>query len=176
MFRTSKTKNQIAIAARTLAYASVLWISTLWLFPSLIIRAENEAGVSHFSLPFQLGIAATVFFVSAVINLHSAYSMVTIGNGTPLPMDCAPKLVVRGFYRYVRNPMAIGGLGMGMAVGIAHGSFGVLAYIFAGMAFWNFVVRPIEERDLLARFGASYEDYQRQVKCWIPTFRFDVES
>lgn len=97
--------------------------------------------------------------------------MAMVGKGTPLPVDCAPRLVVKGLYRYVRNPMAIGGLGMGYAVGLGLGSFGVIAYVTVGMLFWNYVVRPIEERDLLARFGSPYERYCQRVKCWIPLFR-----
>jgi len=172
MFYTTKTKNRIIIAARTLSYAMVLWILTLWLFPKLIISAEDAFGIARFTFPFQLTTAIAIFAVSAGLNLHSAITMVMIGKGTPLPMDCAPTLVVRGLYRFVRNPMAIGGLGMGLAIGIGSGSTLVIGYVLAGMMFWNFVVRPIEERDLASRFGTPYLQYQQQVMCWIPTMKY----
>lgn len=33
---------------------------------------------------------------------------------------------------------------------------------------WNHFARPWEERDLAARFGLQFEDYRKQVRCWIP--------
>ena len=98
--------------------------------------------------------------------------MITVGRGTPLPLDCPPKLVVRGAYRLVRNPMAVSGLSQGMAVAIGFGSISIACYVVVGMVFWNYFVRPIEEADLEKRFGESYRLYRSKVKCWIPVFNF----
>jgi protein-S-isoprenylcysteine O-methyltransferase Ste14 len=35
---------------------------------------------------------------------------------------------------------------------------------------WHVFVRPPEEVDLEKRFGMAYQKYQKNVKCWIPTF------
>jgi protein-S-isoprenylcysteine O-methyltransferase Ste14 len=40
--------------------------------------------------------------------------------------------------------------------------------VAAGVLVWQFVLRPVEERDLAARFGAAYEAYRRAVRCWWP--------
>ncbi len=72
--------------------------------------------------------------------------MAWFGAGTPLPLDPAVRLVLVGPYRHVRNPMAIAGLAQGAGVGLMLGSPGVLAYVAAGLLFWNFVVRRWEER------------------------------
>jgi len=44
----------------------------------------------------------------------------------------------------------------------------VVGYVIAGSAVWNDVVRPVEERDLLAKFGAPYAEYCARVRCWVP--------
>ncbi|MEM6337020.1 MAG: isoprenylcysteine carboxylmethyltransferase family protein, partial [Bacteroidota bacterium] len=75
---------------------------------------------------------------------------------------------VRGPYRCVRNPMAVGGLSQGLAVGLWLGAWSVFAYVVAGGLLWHVFVRPIEEADLAARFGSRYEAYRRRVRCWIP--------
>src|SRR5207253_638214 len=70
------------------------------------------------------------------------------GEGTPLPLDGPRRLVLAGPYGYVRNPMAIAGLGQGLCVGVGTGSWLVVAYALLGSAIWNWIVRPSEEEDL----------------------------
>ncbi len=94
--------------------------------------------------------------------------MVRYGDGTPLPADCTRRLSIAGPYRYVRNPMAMGSLAQGFAVGLFLGSPLVLLYALAGTLGWNFVVRPWEEHDLEQRFGEPYRRYRDAVRCWIP--------
>ena len=176
VFRPSPAHHPVWVGLRTLLYAILIWCLTLWVFPSVIVRIEYALTIQQLSFPFQQPTAWVLFVAAAAFNLASAITMAVFGRGTPLPMDCAPRLVIQGPYRCVRNPMAIGGLGMGFAVAIGLGSFGVLIYVIAGMVFWNFVVRPIEERDLHKRFGPPYENYRDQVKCWVPTFSFHPET
>ena len=78
--------------------------------------------------------------------------MVRDGKGTPLPLDQTNKLVVKGPYRYVRNPMAIAGLGQGIAVSVLLGSIHIFVYTLVGAILWQVVVRPMEERNM-----ASYD-------------------
>lgn len=104
-----------------------------------------------------------------MLGLTSAYFMVRDGAGTPLPLDQTNHLVVSGPYRYVRNPMAIAGIGQGLAISIAFQSIPILIYSVLGAIVWQMVVRPAEERDMAQRFGEPYEVYRRKVSCWIPT-------
>ena len=100
--------------------------------------------------------------------------MVRDGGGTPLPLDQTRELVVSGQYRFVRNAMAIAGIGQGLAMATMFQSISVLVYSLLAATIWHFVVRPIEERDMVQRFGASYLDYQESVACWIPRFRHNA--
>ena len=98
--------------------------------------------------------------------------MAVYGRGTPLPTASAPRLVVRGPYRWVRNPMALGGILQGVAIGLCAASFTVIAYSLCGAVLWHLLVRPEEEADLRERFGEDYERYQQQVALWIPRPNF----
>jgi protein-S-isoprenylcysteine O-methyltransferase Ste14 len=64
--------------------------------------------------------------------------------------------------------MALGGLGVAAGVGLARGSAVTLLYAVAGGVLWHLVARPMEERDLAARFGPPYERYRAAVRCWWP--------
>ncbi len=82
----------------------------------------------------------------------------------------SPKtLVVRGLYRYVRNPMYVGVLLVIVGWTILIRSPAVAAYgASVALAFHLFVVF-VEEPMLRAQFGESYGAYCRSVYRWWPT-------
>ncbi|MEM9657484.1 MAG: hypothetical protein AAF961_03900 [Planctomycetota bacterium] len=71
----------------------------------------------------------------------------------------------------MRNPMAVAGVGQGLAVAVVFQSIPIAAYSLIGAVVCHLVVRPLEERDLARRFGKSYQDDRDRIACWIPTFR-----
>lgn len=95
----------------------------------------------------------------------------TEGRGTPAPWDPPRALVVRGPYRFVRNPMISGVVLvlLGEAAALASVPHGVWALTFAGI---NLIYIPLlEEPMLVARFGDSYREYCRHVPRLIPRLR-----
>jgi protein-S-isoprenylcysteine O-methyltransferase Ste14 len=95
----------------------------------------------------------------------------TEGEGTLAPWDPPRRLVVRGPYRYVRNPMISGVLFVlfGEALLLLSRPHLTWALIFLGL---NFLVIPlVEEPGLRRRFGDSYVEYCRHVPRLIPRLR-----
>ncbi|MFN7928598.1 MAG: isoprenylcysteine carboxylmethyltransferase family protein [Blastocatellia bacterium] len=155
---------------KTLLQIVVIWGVILFLLPALIVNIEQRAGLPRFTFSGQSLIAAGLFLGLSSLGIFSGVTMARLGEGTPLPVDGPRALVVRGPYAFVRNPMALAGLGQGIAVGLWFGSVAVLAYALAGSWVWQFLVRPLEEDDLLKQFGAAYEAYRKAVRCWWPRF------
>jgi protein-S-isoprenylcysteine O-methyltransferase Ste14 len=95
----------------------------------------------------------------------------TEGEGTLAPWDPPRRLVVRGPYRYVRNPM-ISGVALvllGEAAVLLSRSHLAWALIFLGI---NAVYIPLLEEPFLAeRFGDTYRDYCRHVPRLVPRWR-----
>lgn len=177
MFREAKESSSGWILLKTFAQIAVVWTLILFVFPNLIVILEDKLGVSRLAFPFQKILAVLLFVSISSIGLFSAYTMSKIGLGTPLPLDATKKLVVKGIYSYVRNPMAISGIGQGIAVAIFFGSPLIFVYALMGSLIWQFIFRPLEEEDLQRKFGASYEDYRRRVRCWIPNRRpYQIEG
>ena len=87
--------------------------------------------------------------------------MATRGEGTPLPTQTARRLVIKGPYRWIRNPMVVAGLVQGLCVGLLLGSRLAVVVPLAGALVWNYVIRPVEEADLETRFGESFRAYRR---------------
>lgn len=168
VFRLAKESSTNWILSKTFAQIFVVWTLVLGVFPYFILILEDKLGVSRLAFPFQKIIAATFFIAISFIGLSSAVTMSRTGRGTPLPLDAANRLVVSGIYAHVRNPMAISGIGQGLAVALFLGSPFVAVYALMGAALWQTVFRPLEEADLRKNFGADYENYCRRVRCWIP--------
>lgn len=154
--------------AKTVIQIIIFWGVLLFLIPYLITEMEESIGVLHFRFTFQRALSFLLFFCFSALGLWSGLTMAHAGEGTPLPLDSPRRLVISGPYAYVRNPMAIAGLGQGIAVGLWLGSALVLGYVFIGGCIWQLFVRPLEEDDMMKHFGAAYSNYALHVACWRP--------
>jgi len=92
------------------------------------------------------------------------------GRGTPVPLVPPQRLVVVGFYRYVRNPMYVGFFAgwVGLWVVFGRASRVALLILLVAMAAVVLFVRFYEEPTLRKMFGSDYEEYCRNVPRWIP--------
>ena len=170
-FRVANEASAAKNLGKTMLMTISFWLAFLVLAPWLITQVESRLGIPFFRFSHQTLAAGALFGVMASINLSSGVLMAVIGRGTPFPADTARELVIRGPYRFVRNPMAVGGLGLGLAVAIYLGSYATIAYVIAGGLLWNLIARPMEEADLSSRFGDDYVAYKSAVRCWIPRLR-----
>jgi protein-S-isoprenylcysteine O-methyltransferase Ste14 len=89
-------------------------------------------------------------------------------DGTPVPVASPPRLVVSGFYRYVRNPIYVGFLVILAGEALLFGSRGLLPYTAAAWCAGAAGVRFYEEPTLARKFGADYRQYRGAVRAWIP--------
>jgi len=83
----------------------------------------------------------------------------------------ADDLVVEGFFAHARNPLYVGNLLVLFGLIVVHGAPG---FVLLGGAFYLFAYRCIvaaEERFLLGKFGAQYEQYCREVNRFLISFR-----
>ena len=100
--------------------------------------------------------------------LWCIWNFFAAGRGTISPIDPPRHLVVRGLYRYVRNPMYVAVVTI--LIGEAIFFLSVPVLIEAGIFFIlaNLFVMGYEEPALRRKFGASYEEYLQTVGRWIP--------
>jgi protein-S-isoprenylcysteine O-methyltransferase Ste14 len=92
------------------------------------------------------------------------------GRGTLSPADPPRHLVVRGLYRYVRNPMYLSVTMILMGEALVVHSVALTIYWAIWFAAANIFVLCYEEPALRRRFGSSYNEYTQQVRRWIPRF------
>jgi protein-S-isoprenylcysteine O-methyltransferase Ste14 len=102
------------------------------------------------------------------IYLWCAWDFATFGRGTPVIFDAPQRLVARGLFRWVRNPMYCAVLLMVLGQAVLFWSAPTLWYAAAlALIFHSFVVL-YEEPVLRRKFGDSYQEYRNSVPRWIP--------
>jgi len=79
-------------------------------------------------------------------------------------------LTITGPYAYTRNPLYLGSAILALGAGIAVWSWisGVILLFYFAL-FYSIVMRR-EEKELLARHGAKFEEYARAVPLFFPRF------
>ena len=98
------------------------------------------------------------------------------GRGTLSPVDPPRHLVVHGLYRYVRNPMYLSVTVIVLGEVLVSSSLALAVYWAIWFLGVNLFVMGYEEPTLRRQFGASYDEYSRQVGRWVPRFRFRETS
>jgi len=156
----------------------------MWLFLKNVIFTVLVPGTVAGYIPYRIVLAAGqgfafvwspaavaalfVMTLGAAIYFWCLWDFAKTGRGTPSPLDAPTRLVVRGLYRYVRNPMYVGVITVILGWAWLYNSAAVLEY--AGWIFllFNGVIFIIEEPSLRRQFGAEYEAYSKKVGRWIP--------
>jgi protein-S-isoprenylcysteine O-methyltransferase Ste14 len=115
-----------------------------------------------------LALALAVLALGAAIYAWCVWDFASFGRGTPAPVDAPKKLVVRGLYRYTRNPMYVGVLTVILGWALLFRAAGLGLYAAAVATCFHLFVVLYEERHLRAVFGAQYEAYCARVSRWLP--------
>lgn len=165
--RNSVTESLLKNSFKTLIQVLSFWTLFLGVIPYLILFV-SKSQIDVIDQPLTLYTGLILFLAFTLLGLSSAFFMVRNGKGTPLPMDATNYLVTAGPYNYIRNPMAVAGVGQIIAISIVFSSVHVAIYSLIGGLAWHFVVRPIEETDLVQKFGSAYLEYKARTRCWIP--------
>ena len=120
------------------------------------------------SQPRSIVIGSFFILVGLALMILTNRLFTTVGHGTLAPWNPPQKLVVRGVYQHVRNPMITGALCILLGEAIFFGSWWLLGWCgFAVLV--NVIYIPLsEEPGLVRRFGDDYLQYMQNVPRWIP--------
>jgi protein-S-isoprenylcysteine O-methyltransferase Ste14 len=152
----------------SLAVGCAFFALWFWLLPSWLGFHVETAGRATWRW-----IAAVPSVLGFAVALRCVWDFGRTGHGTPAPLVPPTKLVVVGFYRYVRNPMYLGFITGWVGLWVVFGRANLAALMVAS-AIVLFVVSFVllyEEPTLRKTFGAEYEDYCRNVRRWVPHLR-----
>ena len=125
-----------------------------------------QAGAGY---PAPVRIAGALLIAAGALALLAAFAQFAIlGRGTPAPVAPTEQLVVRGLYRYVRNPMYLAVLAVITGQALLLSRPLLLGYATVVAAAFVAFVHGYEQPALARRYGAEYEAYRRAVPGWWP--------
>jgi protein-S-isoprenylcysteine O-methyltransferase Ste14 len=149
--------------------------SVIYMTGFLLLFAWIALGVRAFDPRFGVALSAAakipgliLVVLGAILVLACAGVFISRGRGTPAVFDAPRAFVAVGPYRYVRNPMYIGGLMLLLGFGLYLRSISMLFLALFLFALVHLFVLYYEEPTLTRRFGSSYQEYRRAVRRWIP--------
>lgn len=153
-------------AARSLLYGTLFL--ALWGWLALEARALDP--VLGVPLPgWTRSVGGILMAAGGLAAGLCAGAFVVEGRGTPAPFDPPEEFVAVGPYRWVRNPMYLGGVALLLGFGLWHRSVAMAAVGGVFFLLAHLFVRFHEEPHLEERFGDRYRSYRRRVNRWLPT-------
>jgi protein-S-isoprenylcysteine O-methyltransferase Ste14 len=157
--------NRLFVALRALLYLAGFIF--LWAWVALGVRMYD----SRFAIQLPVWTEIIGIFLMAgggLLALLCASLFVVRGKGTAAPFDAPREFVAIGPYRYVRNPMYIGGWLVLIGFGMLERSISILLFSLVWLLLAHLFVLFGEERGLERRFGSSYLEYKKSVNRWWP--------
>jgi protein-S-isoprenylcysteine O-methyltransferase Ste14 len=155
----------------TLAVRSVLgglWFS-FWFFIAFPGGLLHLSGVDLIPPPGASRLIGYALIVVAYFVFgYQIVRFIKQGEGTPLPFDPPQKLVAKGIYGRVRNPMYATYVVITLGEAILYRSLALLVYTAGFALLIHIYVVLVEERTLRERFGAPYERYCETSGRWLP--------
>lgn len=152
-------------ALKTLLFLVLVPGTVAGLIPSLLMAGALgplfDLGVARY-------VAVPCWIVGFGMLLWCMWDFVWTGHGTPAPLDPPTRLVARGLYHMVRNPMYVG-VGTILCGHLLWFPTGwLLAYTGAILLAFHLFVVLYEEPVLTRQFGDQYRQYCQRVPRWIP--------
>ena len=155
-------------AVRALLYGAgfiYLW----WWIAGWVKRFDTAIGIPVPEWSMAPGVVLMI--AGGLLGLACVGTFVVRGQGTAAPFDAPRKFVAIGPYRYVRNPMYIGGWAVLIGYGLYDQSVSIILFSLLWFLLFQFFVIFVEEKGLENRFGESYRNYKNSVGRWIPRLK-----
>jgi len=136
--------------------------------------AEFVLAPAELALPDPLSMAVAALSVPLGLFLlaWATFTFWEHGGGTPAQSAPTRRLVIRGPYRYCRNPIELGAIIYYLGVGtFAHSLANGLICLALGWILGSSYHKFVEEKELLRRFGEEYERYRRRTPFLVPRLR-----
>ena len=154
-------------AWQSLAFAAPAAVGYAVLLPLLARLVDRWLGVAWPFPPALSLLAIPLLTLGLALALWSVWLLTFRGHGTPNPIRPPQQLVVRGPYRWSRNPMMVGGWAFGAGLALALRSPSLLLMVAGIVVIGVVYVRVAEEPGMQERFGDAYRSYAARVPRWL---------
>ena len=148
----------------------ILPFNVLVTLPFILNFSNNTQLINEYNIYFKI-IGILILISGILLFTKTVFLFFKFGNGTIAPWDPPKKFIIRGPYRYVRNPMLIGVNLILISEYLILNSLIIFVwssiFIIINLLYHKFN----EEKKLELRFGNSYIKYKKNVSAWIPRIK-----
>jgi protein-S-isoprenylcysteine O-methyltransferase Ste14 len=157
------------IIARAVTYATLFIGFVLVFLPARMLSWSRVTSPPDSGVWQEMGILLAA--IGAALALWCISTFALVGKGTPAPFDPPRRLVLRGPYMFVRNPMYLGAAITLAGAALFYESVALAGYASAFLLLAHGFVMAYEEPTLRATFGVEYDRYCSQVRRWWPSLK-----
>jgi protein-S-isoprenylcysteine O-methyltransferase Ste14 len=143
---------------------TILVPGTVAVYVPLLITPDR----SFTNNAFLLVVGFLLLGMGTGIYIWTVWDFASFGRGTPLPLDAPKRLVVRGLYCFIRNPMYSGVILVILGWAGIFTSRWLLVYAVGVWIAVNLFIVYYEEPKLAKLFRGEYEAYCQSVGRWVP--------
>jgi len=144
--------------------------------PPLVFLGAIVLGVivQRMAVPLSLLLAPRLRLMAGVLILACGVSLVVSARilfkrtgQSPIPWKPTPELILRGPYRFTRNPMYVGVTLFVIGLGIAVNNIWISLFAAPALLIVHFIAVLPEERYLAGKFGESYRNFLGRVRRYV---------
>jgi len=154
---------RIKIAVCSLVFLSVFWIG----LPFVFISVNDHFGLLVVNYVFLRIFGEIVIVLGLWGFLNSVFIFNKYGKGTPVPINPPKRLVIKGLFKYTRNPLYVCHLTILLGEFFVFGRILSLVYLGLMVISFHLYVIKLEEPELRIKFGKSYLNYLEKVPRWL---------
>ncbi len=136
-------------------------------FTLLGVMLRYTVGPIPFPATFRTRLLGVVVLLAGLTIIISARTLFTRTGQSPVPWKPTPELILRGPYRFTRNPMYVGVTCVQIGLGVAVSNPWIALLAPLALLTVHFIAVLPEERYLAEKFGPSYNEYCASVRRYL---------
>jgi protein-S-isoprenylcysteine O-methyltransferase Ste14 len=143
------------------------------LIPAILVillpQVDKMIGIGSFYIGYgNIIIGIISLILGGSLAFWTIFAQIKLASGTPFPMIPTKKLIIIGPFKYCRNPMTLGTIGVYSGIAVMIGSYTSLLFVALLAMILIAYLKLVEEKELELRFGKEYIDYKNDTPFIIP--------
>jgi protein-S-isoprenylcysteine O-methyltransferase Ste14 len=145
----------------------VPWVFILVYLAGVTVQHFLPIVIPSADLAWIIRVSGFVFVGVGIAIAFSALGIFRKTKTTTVPHETPSTLVISGPYRFTRNPMYVGLTLIYLGVAGTRNEIWPVILLPLLLAYVNFLVIPVEEKNLRGVFGDEYQKYGERVGRWL---------
>lgn len=153
---------------RSLLFGTIVGLSIMVVLPYAFISLNDALGLPIYTNFLLKATGILLIIVGIALFVYCFQLFKIVGKGTPVPLEPPKELVIKGIYKYTRNPIYVGYWLIILGEFMLFGRLLMLVYLLLFIIANHLLVVFYEEKNLKKRFGNTYKKYTNDVPRYIP--------